>query len=120
MNKVASRVPNGYGEYLEGVIDSFIEGQDNQNTIKETKRNTALLADFLQTKGGTRREIGEIPPADFSEFVLSVRTKERQEYEPLSLRGIVASFEGILKESERHLFERHLKRKSYRVSIIDL
>ena len=42
-----------------------------------------------------------------SEFILSVRTKEGQEYEPSSLREMVASF------------ERHLKRKSYPVSIIN-
>ena len=42
-----------------------------------------------------------------SEFILSVRTKEGQDYEPSSVRGMVASF------------ERHLKRKSYPVSIIN-
>ena len=69
-----------------------------------------MLTVFLQTKGETR-EIAEIPPAELnellSEFILSVRTKEGQEYEPSSLRGMVASF------------ERHLKRKSYPVSIIN-
>ena len=53
----------------------------------------------------------EIPPAQLnellSEVILSVRTKEGQDYEPSSLRGTVASFE-----------RRHLKRKSYPVSII--
>ena len=65
---------------------------------------------FLQTKGEIR-ETSEIPPFELnellSEFILSVRTKEGQEYEPSSLRGMVASF------------ERHLKRKSYPVSIIN-
>ena len=65
---------------------------------------------FLQTKGETR-EIAEICPVELnellSEFILSVRTKEGQEYEPSSLRGMVASF------------ERHLKRKSYPVRIIN-
>ena len=65
---------------------------------------------FLQTKGETR-ETAEIPPVELnellSEFILSVRTKEGQEYEPSSLRGMVASF------------ERHLKRKSYPVIIIN-
>ena len=69
-----------------------------------------MLTVFLQTKGETR-EIAEIPPVELnellSEFILSVRTKEGQEYEPSSLRGMVASF------------ERHLKRKSYPVSIIN-
>ena len=51
----------------------------------------------------------KFPPAELnellSEFILSVRTKEGQDYEPSSLRGMVASF------------ERHLKRKSYPASI---
>ena len=64
-----------------------------------------MLTEFLQTKGETRSEIAEIPPAKLtelsSEFILSVRTKEGQDYEPLSPRGTVGRF------------ERHLKRKSY-------
>lgn len=95
---------------LDGSIESFIAGQENQNTAKKTKRDVALLTAFLQTKGETRSEIAEIPPAELnellSEFILSVRTTEGQEYEPSSLRGMVASF------------ERYLKRKSYPVSII--
>ena len=79
--------------------------------MKKTKRDVALLTEFLQTKGEARSEIAEIPPAELnellSEFILSVRTKEEQDYEPSSLRGMVASF------------ERHLKRKSFLVSIIN-
>ena len=98
---------------LEGSIETFIEEQENQNTVKKTKRDVAFLTEFLQTKGETRSETAEIPPAELnellSEFILSVRTKEgRQDlYEPSSLRGMVASF------------ERHIKRKSYPVSIIN-
>ena len=89
--------------YLEGSIETFIEEQENQNTVKKTKRDVALFTEFLQTKGEARGEIVEIPHAELnellSEFILSVRTKEGQQ--PSSLRGMVASF------------ERHLKRKSY-------
>ena len=97
---------------LESSIQTFIEEQENQNTVKKTKRDVALFTEFLQKKGEARGEIAEIPPAELnellSEFILSVRTKEGQvqDYEPSSLRGMVASF------------ERHLKRKSYPVSII--
>jgi len=92
---------------LDDTIESFIE---EPNTVKKTKREVDLLTVFLQTKGETR-EIAEIPPVELNEllneFILSIRTKEGQEYEPSSLRGMVASF------------ERHLKRKSYPVSIIN-
>ena len=77
---------------LEGSIETFIEEQENQNSVKKTKRDVALLTEFLQTKGETRSE-------------LSVRTKEGQDYKPSSLRGMVACF------------KRHVKRKSYPVSI---
>ena len=93
---------------LEGSIEIFIEEQENQITVKKTKQDVALFTEFLQTKGEAR---SEIPPAELnellSEFNLSVRTKEGQDYEPSTLRGMVASF------------ERHLKRKSYPVSIIN-
>ena len=85
---------------LDDTIESFIEEHENPNTVKKTKREVALLTVFLQTKGETR-EIAEIPPVELnellSEFILSVRTKEGQEYEPSLLRGMVASFERHLK-----------------------
>ena len=88
---------------LDDTIESFIEEHENPNTVKKTKREVALLTVFLQTKGETR-ETAEIPPVELnellSEFILSVRTKEGQEYEPSSLRGMVA-------------------RKSYPISIIN-
>ena len=66
---------------LEGSIDeTFIEEQENQNTLKKTKRNVALLTEFLKRKEETRSEIAEIPSADvnelLSEIFSNVRTKE--------------------------------------------
>ena len=62
---------------LEGSIETFIEEQENQNTVKKTKRDVAFITEFLQTKGETRIEIAEILPAELneplSEFILSVR-----------------------------------------------
>ena len=71
---------------LEGSVQTFIEEQENQNTVKKTERDVALLTEFLQTKREPRSEIAEIPPTELnellSEFILSVRTKEGQDYEP--------------------------------------
>ena len=62
---------------LEGSIETFIDEQENQNTVKKTKRDVAFIAEFLQTKGETWIEIAEILPAELneplSEFILSVR-----------------------------------------------
>ena len=59
---------------MEGSIETFIEEQENQNTVKKTKRDVAFITEFLQTKGETRIEV---LPAELneplSEFILSVR-----------------------------------------------
>jgi len=51
---------------LDGSIDSFIQEQENPNTVKKTKRDVNLLTDFLKTEGETRSEIAEIPPAELN------------------------------------------------------
>ena len=72
---------------MEGSTEKFVEEQENQNTVKKTKADVALLTEILQTKGETRSEINtcKIPSAELnellSEFILSVRTKEGQGYE---------------------------------------
>ena len=67
------------------------------------------MTEFLQTKGETRSETAEIPPAElnelFSKFTFAL--KEGQDYEPSSPRVIVSNF------------EMHLKSKSYPVRIIN-
>ncbi|KAL3890135.1 hypothetical protein ACJMK2_002462 [Sinanodonta woodiana] len=67
---------------------------------------------FLQSEGEQRfREF--IPPCDLntvqhiSHFILSVRNKGGDEFEPLSLRGMISSI------------DRYLRTKSYGVSIIN-
>ena len=35
---------------LEGSIETFSEEQENQNTVKKTKRDVALFTEFLQTE----------------------------------------------------------------------
>ena len=57
------------------------------------------------------RKIEDIPAAELSghisEFIISVRTKDGNEYKPTSLRSLMASF------------ERQLKKKGYSASIIN-
>ena len=94
---------------FEGTIDDFIDEQENKNTQAKTNRDKSLLELFLRSKK-EHREVENIPPVELnellSEFILTVRTKEGKEYEPTSLRGMIASF------------ERFLKRKNYQASII--
>ena len=91
-------------------VEEFILEQENKNTVKKTERDVRLLERFLKTKNEDRK-IEDIPVVELkeyiSQFIISVRTKDGNEYEPTSLRSLVASF------------ERRLKKNSYSVSIIN-
>ena len=85
-------------------VEEFIIEHENKNTAQKTERDVRLLERFLKTKDEDRK-IEDIPAAELnefiSEFIISVRTKDSNEYEPTSLRSLMASF------------ERHLKKKGY-------
>ena len=91
-------------------VEEFILEQENKNTAQKTEGDVRLLERFLKTKNEDRK-IEDIPAVELNEyisqFIISVRTKDGNEYEPTSLRSLVASF------------ERHLEKKSYSVSIIN-
>ena len=85
-------------------VEEFILEHENKNTAQKTERDVRLLERFLKTKDEDRK-IEDIPAAELnefiSEFIISVRTKDGNEYELTSLRSLMASF------------ERHLKKKGY-------
>ena len=91
-------------------VEEFILERENKNTAQKTERDVRLLERFLKTKDEDRK-IEDIPAAELnefiSEFIISVRTKDGNEYEPTSLWSLMASF------------ERHLKKKGYSASIIN-
>ncbi|CAB4012922.1 zinc finger MYM-type 2-like [Paramuricea clavata] len=93
-----------------GSVDDFILEQENKSTAQKTQRDVKLLQLFLVNKN-EERNIEDIPIGELNEymsdFIISVRTKNGKEYEPSSLRSLLASF------------ERHLKRKNYPASIIN-
>ena len=93
-----------------GSVEDFIFSQENRRTLQKTQRDVSLLESFLKTKN-EQRKIEEIPAVELnqyiSQFIIAVRTKDGNEYEPTSLRSLVASF------------ERYLKRKNYPSSIIN-
>ena len=81
--------------------EEFIEGQQNEDTRKKTEQNIALLKEFLTLKGESRA-VEETPPNELnsfiSEFNITVKKKEdNDDYEPSSLRVMLASFERYLK-----------------------
>lgn len=93
-----------------GSVDDFILNQENKSTLQKTQRDVKLLQLFLVNKN-EERNIEDIPTEELNEyvsdFIISVRTKDGKEYEPSSLRSLLASF------------ERHLKKKKYPASIIN-
>ena len=91
-------------------VEQFIENQENENTRKKTQQNVALLEEFLTLRNESRL-IEEIAPKELkayiAEFIITVRKKDSNEdYEPSSLRSLMASF------------ERYLKKKNYGFSIM--
>lgn len=88
---------------------TFIEANENSNTIRKTLGHLNILREYFELKGETR-EIYNIPPTELdpllANFLVSVRTKSGEEYEPSTLRGMLGSF------------ERHLKRHRYQYSLI--
>ena len=88
---------------LDISVDEFIGQQENENTKRKTEQHLSLLNKFLSSKN-EKRSIEDIPSAKLnlylSEFIMKVRTKQNKDYEPNSLRGMIASF-------ERHLIKKN-------------
>ena len=105
-------LPQNHGFRFADIVSvkQFIEDQENENTKQKTQQNVALLKKFLKLKNESRL-IEEIPPKELNayigEFIITVRKKDNNEdYEPSSLRSLMASF------------ERYLKKKNYGLSIM--
>ena len=95
---------------LDKPIEEYITDQENKNTRAKTQRDVKLLTAFLLEKN-EQRKIEEIQPEELnryvSEFIVSVKRKGGQDYEPSSLRGLFSSF------------NRYLKERNYSASIIE-
>ena len=94
-----------------GSVDSFIAEQENKATLQKTQRDVKLLQTFLETKNELRR-VEKIPAVELNEymceFIISDSTKDGKDYEPSSLRSLLAS-----------RFERHLKKNNYSAGIMN-
>ena len=95
---------------LESSVNEFIADQENKNTRAKTERDVKLLKAFLTVKGESRKP-KELTPQELneylSEFILSVKRKDGEDYELSSLRGLITSF------------NRHFKEQKYPRSIIE-
>ena len=95
---------------LDVPVDEFIQNQENKNTLSKTKRDLALLTEYLETKN-VQQNLEEIQPRDLDEllsaFLVEVRKKDGDEYEPTTLRSFISSF------------DRYLRKKDYPTTIIE-
>ena len=90
-------------------VEEYVESLENKNTPGKTKRDVKLLNDLLTGEKKEERELSAITPEDLdrylAEFIRSVRCKDVGEYEPSSLRSLLA------------IVERYLKKNSYPANI---
>ena len=90
-------------------VKSFIDEQDNKNTIRKTLTDINKFRRFLETKG-EKRDVHEISvdqlDAYLANFILSIKKSDGSEYEPSSLRNIISSI------------DRKLQRNKYEVLIM--
>ena len=81
-------------------VERFVEAEANKNTQRKMHSDVVLMKSFLPNENETR-QLQDIPPPELdaylSRFLLSVRKKSGDEYEPTTLRGIIASVERYLK-----------------------
>ena len=84
-----------FAEVSESDVEKFIEGEENVNTQKRTFYDLKLVKTFLVEERHEIKEIEKIPPTELdnylSQFVLAARAKTGKDFEPSSLRGILAS-----------------------------
>ena len=96
-------------QLLPDSVDALISGEENKNTAAKTRRDLSVVEMFLKRKG-ERNSIENIPPEKLNdylaEFVLAVKRKDGEDYEPSTIRGFIASV------------ERHLREKNYVKSVV--
>ena len=91
-------------------LDEFVQFQENKNTLSKTQRDVSLFKTFLVSRN-EHREIENIDAKSLdvfiANFLLQVRKKDGEQYEPTSLRSFVSSF------------DRHLTKKDYSSTIME-
>ncbi|XP_076358316.1 uncharacterized protein LOC143250962 isoform X3 [Tachypleus tridentatus] len=74
---------------------------ENQNTVRKTKTDLQLVNSFL-SKVGEQRPLEKIPPKELdsvlASFIVNVKKRNGDEYEPDSLRGLLSSVDRYLRK----------------------
>lgn len=81
--------------------ENVANGERNQNTANKTRRDLHIVRKFISSKGDNR-DIETIPSVELnmylSELVVVIRRKDGKDFEPSSIRGILASIERYLRQ----------------------
>ena len=101
MLPTCSSLYSGRFVLLPRALNDMIEEEENLNTKGKTERDLKLFRGFLETKENMNiREVENIPAPELneylSEFIFCIRRKDGKEYEPCSIRGILASIQRYL------------------------
>ena len=90
-------------------VKEFTEKLENENTKKKTLYDLKVFNEYLDASD-EKREIEDITPVELQEiikkFVLAVRKKNGEEYEPSPLRAFIQSI------------DRHLRKNNYGFSVL--
>ena len=94
-----------FKEINEKDVDEFNETEENQNTKRKTELDVNLIHSYIANEAGGHvnrpPKIEELSPSQLdtylSKFLLAVRKKNGEEYEPTTLRGFISSVERYLK-----------------------
>ena len=99
INNTSSEQKSSKRQFLpvtEESVDSFVIEQENKGTARKTLSDMITLTQFFETKQ-EQRNIYEIPPNELSawlsQFCVSVRKADGEDYESSSLRGMMCSFD---------------------------
>ena len=95
-----------FHEINEKDVDEFNETVENQNTKRKTELDVNLIHSYIASEaaGHVNRpaRMEELSPSELdtyiSKFLLAVRKKNGEEYEPTTLRGFISSVERYLKK----------------------
>ena len=112
-------------------VNAFSEQQENDNTKKKTLYDLKIFREFLETCD-EKREIENITPVELQaiikKFVLAVRKKNGDEYEPSSIRAFLQSIDrylrknnygfSVLNDKEFHEVQDILKKKQKQLKSI--
>ncbi len=90
-----------FNEINEKDVDEFNETEENQNTKRKTELDVNLIHSYITSEAGGHinrpPKMEELSPSQLdtylSKFLLAVRKKNGEEYEPTTLRGFISSVE---------------------------